>query len=256
VDEDGNIYIADTGHHRIRRVDADTGIITTVAGNGTQGSLGDGRLATDANLDSPHDVYPYGVSGDFLIADTGNNRIRMVDADTGYILPFAGTGLADYGGDNGLATLAHLNGPQAIAVDSDHLRLPSVVIADTENHCIRHVNGRTSIITTAAGTCGTSGYTGDGGASNLAKMWEVAGVAVGSITGADTGNSTLRAIDQSTGLPTGKFSGLTCTFGSIGTFLFTVVAVLGPTLARRRLRRLFVWMWSVARPAARPGTGS
>jgi CSLREA domain-containing protein len=267
VDEQGNIYIADSGHHRIRRVDFKTGIITTVAGTGfatgsidVDGSgdprddLNDGHLAIDASLKSPSDVYMYGVEGDFIIADSANNRIRIVDAFSGNILTFAGSGFGGYGGDDGPATLAHLKGPLAVAVDTDDLLLPSVLIADTENHCIRQVNGRTSFITTVAGTCGTSGFEGDGGSATLAHLYLVGGVAVGSITGADSGNSTLRAIDQGSGEPRGKFSDLTCTFGSIGTVLFVVIGVLGPTLGRRRIRGLCLWMWAVLRPVARPGT--
>jgi len=253
VDASGNILIADTENHRIRRVDAASGIITTVAGDGTAGFSGDGVPATATHLNRPHDVYMYGRSGDFLIADTMNNRIRRVDGFTGVILTFAGSGLASFGGDGGPAALAHLNGPEAVAVDPTDFRLPNVLIADTQNHRIRRVNGHTSVISTIAGN-GTPGSGGDGGDPALAQLNLPAGIAVGSLTGSDTGSSTLRAIDPTTGEPGGKFSGFSCTVGSVSTADWVLVGfVLGLILARRRVRGLILWIRAAAAPAARRG---
>jgi hypothetical protein len=255
VDATGNIYIADTENHRIRRVDAASGTITTVAGDGIAGFSGDGVLATATHLNRPHDVYIYGRFGDFLIADTANNRIRLVDGFTGVILTFAGSGFAGYGGDGGPATLAHLYGPEAVAVDSADLRLPNVLIADTQNHRIRRVNGQTSVISTVAGN-GTPGSGGDGGDPTLAQLNLPAGIAVGSLTGSDTGNSTLRMIDPTTGEPGGKFGGFSCTVGSVSTADWVLVGlVLGLVLARRRVRGLILWIWAAAPPARRRTTG-
>jgi CSLREA domain-containing protein len=254
VDASGNILIADTENHRIRRVDAASGIITTVAGDGIAGFSGDGVPATATHLSHPHDVYLYGTSGDFLIADTANNRIRHVDGFTGVIVTFAGSGLASFGGDGGPAVLAHLNGPEAIAVDPTDFRLPNVLIADTQNHRIRRVNGHTSVISTIAGN-GTPGSGGDGGDPALAQLNLPAGIAVGSLTGSDTGNSTLRTIEPTTGEPGGRFSGFSCTVGSVATADWVLLGfVLGLMIARRRIRGLILQIRTLARPAARRGT--
>ena len=113
----GNIYIADTSHSRIRKVTVSTGIISTIAGTGTQSYSGDNGAATSATLS-----YPYGVgldtAGNVYIADQNNHRIRKVTISTGIIITFAGTGTASYSGDNGPATSATLNYPYGVAVDS------------------------------------------------------------------------------------------------------------------------------------------
>jgi parallel beta-helix repeat protein len=255
VDGDGNIFIADTLNHRIRKVDGVSGIITTVAGDGTAGFSGDGGLAPAAHLNHPHDVYMYGTSGDFLIADTENDRIRLVDGYTGVITTFAGGGLATPDeGDGGPANLAHLNGPEAIAVDSADSRLPNVFIADTQNNRIRRVNGHTTIISTVAGT-GTAGSGGDGGDPTLAQLNQPAGISIGSLTGSDTGNSTLRAIEPSGGEPGGKFSGFSCTVGSAATGDLVVLGlVLGLIVARRRVWGLFLQVWAIVMLAVRRRT--
>ena len=113
----GNIYIADNGNSRIRKVTVSTGIISTIAGTGTPDYSGDNGAATSATLN-----YPYGVvldtAGNVYIADTGNHRIRKVTISTGIITTFAGTGTISYSGDNGPATSATLNYPYGVAVDS------------------------------------------------------------------------------------------------------------------------------------------
>ena len=113
----GNVYIADFDNHRIRKVTISTGIISTIAGTGTQSYSGDNAAATSATLN-----YPYGVgldtAGNVYIADTYNNRIRKVTISTGIITTFAGTGTNSYSGDNGPATSATLCYPYGVAVDS------------------------------------------------------------------------------------------------------------------------------------------
>ena len=134
VDTAGNILIADYGNHRIRKVDAATQYITTVAGNGTAGYSGDGDPATSASLH-----YPIGVAVDtaanIFIADQDNNRIRKVDAATEYIITMAGNGIAGYSGDGDPATSASLNHPKGVAVDT----AGNIFIGDTGNHRIRRV---------------------------------------------------------------------------------------------------------------------
>ena len=140
VGPDGSIYIADTGNHRIRRIDRN-GIITTVAGDGSYRHSGDGKPAVDASLNSPSDV-AVGPDGSLYIADTENSRIRRV-SPTGIITTVAGNGPRGFSGDGGPATKAQLNLPRGIAIGSDGC----LYIADTINHRIRRV-GTDGIITT------------------------------------------------------------------------------------------------------------
>ncbi len=172
VDSAGNLIIADTLNHRIRRVDATTGVITTVAGNGIQGFSGDGGPATSARLNDPIAV---GVdsAGNLYIADTFNLRIRRVDAATGIITTVAGTGLSGFNGDGIPATSAHLDTPQGVALDG----AGNLFIADTLVHRIRRVDAVTGIITTVAGT-GLSGSSGDGGPATSARLGNPFGVAM------------------------------------------------------------------------------
>jgi sugar lactone lactonase YvrE len=193
--------IADAENNVIRSVDTTTGTITTFAGNGTPGDSGDGGPATDAQLN-----YPTGLcadqSGNVFIADTMNHRIRKVDPQ-GTITPFAGNGIATYFGDNVQATDASLNGPEAVALDG----LGNLYIADTQNHCIRKVDGATGIITTVAGTPTQPGYKMDGGPALNAKLNEPQGLYVdasGNLFIADTGNCIIREVGASDGKITTK----------------------------------------------------
>ena len=190
VDSSGNLYIADTADQRIRKVSG--GIITTVAGNGTYGSAGDGGPATSAELDSPSGVAVD--SGDNIyIADTLNNRIRKVSG--GIITSVAGNGTTGYAGDGGPATSAEFENPYGVAVDSAN----NIYIADTFNNRIRKVSG--GIITTVAGN-GTYGYSGDGGLAINAELEEPYGVAVDAsdnIYIADTGNHRIREVSTVNG---------------------------------------------------------
>ena len=172
VDASGNVYIADNGNDRIRKVAASTGIISTIAGNGTAGYSGDGGAATSAKLDGPTGV-AVDTSGNVYIADKSNNRIRKVAAGTGIISTIAGNGTAGYSGDGGTATSAKLNNPGTVVVDVSG----NVYIADNENNRIRMVAAGTGIISTIAGN-GTAGYSGDGGAATLAELNDPDAVAV------------------------------------------------------------------------------
>lgn len=134
TDAAGNLYIADYGQARIRKVDAVTGIISTVAGNGTQGYNGDSILATNAELNYPMGVAVDG-NGNIYIAESGDNRVRKVDALTGMISTIAGTGTAGYNGDSILATNAQLNGPRKVAVHST-----DIYIADAGNSRVRKIS--------------------------------------------------------------------------------------------------------------------
>ncbi len=210
VDAAGNVYIADVGNNRIRKVAAGTGIISTFAGTGTPGFLGDGGLATAARLYGPTGVAVDG-SGNVYIADYYNSRIRRVAASTGVITTVAGSATTGYGGDSGPATAAQLYYPFSVNLDSSG----NIYIADTNNHRVRKVTAATGIITTIAGT-GTAGYNGDGPATG-ATLYNPSGVAVdvsGNVYIADRYNYRVRKVTAATGIistvvgtGTGGFSG-------------------------------------------------
>lgn len=153
ADPSGNLYIADTLTHRIRKIYVGSGIITTVAGSGlgsqggSGGFAGDGGLAIAAALSFPQGL-AFDSSGNLFIADTFNSRIRKVDARTRIITTVAGGGNpSDMLGDNGPATAAALNRPNGIAFDKEG----NLYIADDLNNRIRKVDARTQSITTVAG---------------------------------------------------------------------------------------------------------
>ena len=175
VDSAGNFFIADYSNHRIRKIDVTTGIISTVAGNGSGGYTGDGGPATSAQL-----YYPLGVAvdsaGNIFTFDYSNQRIRKTDATTGIITTVAGTGTAGFSGDGGLATSAQLNNPNAVTVDS----AGNIFIADYSNQRIRKIDATTGIISTVAGS-GTAGFSGDGGLAISAQLNNPLGVTVDSI---------------------------------------------------------------------------
>jgi uncharacterized repeat protein (TIGR01451 family) len=172
ADSAGNFYIADTDNNRIRKVSAATGVITTVAGNGTPGYSGDGGLAVNAQLYWPIAV-KVDAAGNLYITDFHSNRIRKVTAATGVITTVAGNGAAGYNGDGGLATNADLNSPVYTAVDA----AGNLYIADRDNYRIRKVSATTGVITTVAGN-GSPGTIGDGGPATSAELYFPEGVAV------------------------------------------------------------------------------
>jgi sugar lactone lactonase YvrE len=165
-DENGNLYIADTGNHAIRRVSYN-GTITTVAGTGTAGFSGDGAAAIHAELNSPWSVTPVTTSSGiaFYVADQSNNRIRYVNP-AGNISTIAGTGVQGFTGDGGPAANAQLNVPAGVLVDV----AGNIYIADSGNNRVRRINPSTGDITTVAGTSAES-ITGDGGPADAAGLY-------------------------------------------------------------------------------------
>ncbi len=196
VDAEGNVLVADSFNNRIRRVDARTGMITTVAGVGYQGFSGDGDLATEAKLNSPGGV-ALDSMGNILIADTFNHRVRIVDHRTGIISTLVGSGIQGSNGDSGLAIRAQLSEPTGLSVDP----AGNILIADTGNHRIRLAEKATGLIFTLAGT-GTPGFSGDGGTGTAAQLNGPTAVAAdgeGRVLIADTFNNRVRRLDIRTG---------------------------------------------------------
>ncbi len=189
VDAAGNLFIADTFNHRIRRVSPDD-IISTVAGNGIRGFSGDGGPATNASLANP-DGLAVDAAGNLFIADTFNHRIRRVSPD-GIISTVAGSEFGGFfSGDGGPATDASLAFPQGVAVDA----AGNLFVADTFNHRIRQVSPD-GIISTVAGN-GIRGLSGDGGPATNASLANPDGLAVdaaGNLFIADSSNHRIRRV--------------------------------------------------------------
>jgi sugar lactone lactonase YvrE len=226
LDDAGNLLIADLGSLRVRVVAARTGTfygramtagdIYTIAGNGTHGFSGDGHPALSAEMYFPGQVTVDG-TGNLVIADTGNNRIRVVATRAGTfygrsmtaksIYTVAGSGPGSFSGDGGPAIKARLHQPQGVAVDTAE----NLVIADTSNRRIRVVAAHAGTfygramtagdIYTVAGN-GARGFSGDGGPATSAKLHEPQGIAVdtaGNLVIADTGNNRIRVVASRTG---------------------------------------------------------
>lgn len=160
----GDLYVSDYDHHRVRKIDMQTGIVTTFAGDGGFTYNGDGVPATSASLLTPAGL-AFTANGDLIIADNEMNRIRKVAAGTNIISTICGNGTATNAGDGGPAVDAAINRPEGICIDS----VGNIYIAVPENDIVRKIDAITGIITTIAGT-GTGGYSGDGGQATLAKL--------------------------------------------------------------------------------------
>lgn len=192
VDNAGNIYVADWGNSRIRRI-ASGGNISTAAGNGVVSYSGDGGPATQAQMNFPSAV-AVDSAGNVYVVETVNNIVRMITAQ-GVISTFAGTGSAGFSGDGGAANKAQLNAPQGVAVDS----AGNVYIADTGNFRVRMIASNGNISTFAGN--GTPGYAGDGGAASSANFYLPTAVATdnaGSVYIADYQVGVVRKVSAGT----------------------------------------------------------
>ena len=164
VDKDNNVYIAERGGNRIRKVDSKTGIITTFVGTGKRAFSGDGGKASEAEISNP-ELIAVDKKGNLLITDRGNKRVRKINLKTQIIETIIGTGESGYSGDGGKAINAKITNPFGVGVDKDG----NIYIADTENHAIRKVDAKTGIITTVVGN-GTKGFSGDGNLATKAQL--------------------------------------------------------------------------------------
>ena len=185
VDSNGNIFFVDAQDNRVRRIDAQTQIITTVAGNGPDGNAGlcvpgsaenisgDGGPAINALLNCPLGL-DIDAHDNLFVSDTQNNRVREINATTQIITTVAGSGTtAGFGGDNGPATSATLNFPNRVSVNGAE----NFFISDTDNNRIRRVDGTSGIITTFVGN-GAFAFAGDGGPALSASLANPTGVVV------------------------------------------------------------------------------
>ena len=222
VDATGNLFIADSGDNRVRRVDATTGVITTVAGNGIAAYAGDGGQATAASMGNPQQVV-VDYSGNLYIAAAGDDAVRFVSVSSGVITTLAGDGTicspsTAACGDGGTAGggSSKLNAPSGLALDS----LGNLYVADTGDNRVRRID-TSGNISTVAGT-GTAGYTGDGAAATSAELNGAIGIdvdAAGDLYISDTGNSSIRLVLS--------YTGTIATIAGNGTACASATAVCG-----------------------------
>ncbi len=228
VNAAGDVFIADLNNHRVRRVDAATGVITTIAGSGATGLFsgafsGDGGPATSARLNQPY-ALAFDAAGNLYVNDRSNRRIRKIASGTNIITTVAGNGTGGFGGDGGLATLALLSNPDQLAVDS----AGNLLIADTFNHRVRKVNVSTGIINSIAGN-GAATYGGDGGTALSASMQHPRGLALdstGQLYVGDSSNFRVRKVDLTQKISTVAGNGTTG-FGGDGS-LASGASLLNP----------------------------
>ena len=196
IDKDDNVFIVEIHNSTVRKIDAKTGIISTVAGCGERGFDGDGELAIKAKLNGPEGVF-VDDSGNIYISDSNNERIRKVDSHTGIINTVAGTGEAGYNGDNIKAEDSKLNHPSGVVVD----KKGNIYIGDYRNDRIRKVSSD-GIISTFAGT-GIYGYSGDNGPADKAQINDVYGLAIDvydNIYIVDSLNFAIRKVEAKSGI--------------------------------------------------------
>ncbi len=212
LSKDGNIYIADVGNNRIRKLNLSTRIISTIAGIDSGGYNGDGIPATASQLFIPSAVVT-DTTGNIYIGDGLNHRIRKINKTTGIISTIAGNGNIGNTGDGGAATNAEIYGPVGLTFD----KFSNLYIADCQNHNVRKVapNG---IISTIAGN-GTPGFTGDGGPATDATF-NTPSYAImdnyGNIIIDDNFNCAMRKIDATTGIVTTIAGNGTCGYRGDG----------------------------------------
>lgn len=198
-DKAGNLYFVERLNHVVRRVDAGTGIITTIAGSGAMGFAGDGGLATKAQFNQPHSIALDEKRNHLYIADILNHRIRRVDLKTGIVETVAGNGEKKEPVDAALAAGKPMIGPRALFIAND-----TMWVALREGHSLWSMTLSTGKLTHLIGN-GKPGFTGDGKPAKEAQLNGPKGVCVdekGSIYIVDTENQAIRKIDAKSGLIT------------------------------------------------------
>ena len=197
IDKNGDIYISDGLNYRLRKINVSTGIISTIAGNGLDGYVGDNGLATEAQIGMPVGICVDN-SLNIYFADALNHVVRKIDGNTGIITTIAGKGYSFYSGDGGPANQATLNNPSGLELD----RNGDLIIMDTHNFAVRKVIMSSGIISTLAGN-GTPGFSGDGGLATDAILSSVTNLCIDAQNNlyiSDQGNGAIRKIDVSTGI--------------------------------------------------------
>jgi streptogramin lyase len=195
-DRDGNMYFVEMKNHIVRRVDAKSMKISTVAGSGRQGFSGDGGPAVEATLDHPHSI-AMDEHGAIYIADIGNHRIRRVDPKSGIIETIAGNEQRKPPRDGQIAKGSPILGPRALFIDGK-----SLWIALREGHSVWRMDLKEGVLHHVAGS-GEAGYAGDGGPATQAKFNGPKGIAVASnrnVFVTDSENNVIRRIDRKAGL--------------------------------------------------------
>lgn len=217
-DSKGDLFIVDTGNHRVRKITTGTGVISRVVGTGVQSFSGDGAPAIDATMRAPAGI-AIDKDDNLYIVDQNNARVRKVTAMTGNISTIIGNGTQGFGGDNGPGTSAQINQARLIAVDAAGV----LYLADQSNHRVRRY-GTDGMITTLAGT-GTSGRAGEGAAAGAAQLAFPTGVAVdaaGVVYIADGGNHRIVRVS---------------TYGNAAAV--SAASFIGPTLAPDSIAAVF-----------------
>ncbi|MBL4886180.1 MAG: hypothetical protein JKY95_16815 [Planctomycetaceae bacterium] len=195
----GDMYFVEMVNNIVRKVDHQTSIITTVAGTGQKGYHGDNGPATKAHFNRPHSI-AFDAEENLYICDIGNHRVRVVDADTGIVTTFAGTGKKGPNPESAKLPNISLSGPRALAFDGKHLWL-----ALREGNAVYKIDLNKKMLFHIAGTGGKAGYKGDGGPAKQAVLAGPKGIAIdnkGNIFLADTESHTIRRIDAQTGIIT------------------------------------------------------
>lgn len=196
-DKQGHMYFVEMRGAVVRRVDAKTGLISTVAGTGEEGFSGDGGPATAARMKQPHSI-TFDAQGNLYICDIGNHRVRKVDPRSGIISTFAGTGGRAETPDGALVPGTPLNGPRALDFDGRH----SLILALREGNALYRIDLDAGTLHHVAGT-GRKGYAGDGGDAKQAELSGPKGVAIapnGDVYFADTESHTIRVVRAGTGI--------------------------------------------------------
>ena len=195
-DKAGNLFFVERLNHLVRRVDAKTGTISTVAGTGTAGFSGDGGPAAAARFNQPHSL-AFGPDGDLFVCDILNHRVRRIDLKTGTVSTFAGTGEKKTSPDGSPIAGSALNGPRALAFAPDG----TLWLALREGNALYHLDLRTATLHHRAGT-GKNGFTGNGGPARQATLSGPKGVSLdagGNVYLADTESHSIRYLDVKKG---------------------------------------------------------